>query len=92
MLRAISYTTRPNKHQNAICPPLYKRRWFKHWKFYQQTNIWNQSTESNVTHEVKTTKLFRHRKITDHKLWKRKWVFLRLQRRGQITLKICFIP
>jgi len=48
MLRAISYTTRPNKHQNAICPPLYKRRWFKHWKFYQQTNIWNQSTESNV--------------------------------------------
>jgi len=39
---------------------------------------------------VKTIKLFRHRKGSDHKLWKRKWVFLRLQRRGQTTLKKLF--
>jgi len=33
---------------------------------------------------VKTTKLFRHWRISDHKLWKRKRVLFRLQRRGQI--------
>ena len=51
------------------------------------SNIWNQSTESMWPMIVKTTKLFRLRKRSYHKLWKRKWVLLRLQRRGQITLK-----
>jgi len=39
---------------------------------------------------VKNTKLFRHRKRSGHKLWKRKWVFLRVQKRGQLTLKKLF--
>ena len=38
-LRAISYTTMLNKYQSAICVPLYKRRWLKHWKFYQPSTI-----------------------------------------------------
>ena len=41
---------------------------------------------------MKTTKLFRNRKRSYHKLWKKKWVFLRRQRRGQITLKNCSMP
>jgi len=42
---------------------------------------------------VKTTKLFQHRRRSDQKLWKRKPVFLRLQRRGyKIILKNCSMP
>jgi len=38
---------------------------------------------------VKTTKLFWCRKRSYHILWKNKWVFLRWQKRGPITLKNC---
>ena len=36
--RAISYTTRLNQHQSAICAPLHKR-WFKHKLFDQPFEI-----------------------------------------------------
>ena len=38
-LRAISYTRRLNKHQSAICVPLYQRRSSKHWTFNQPFEI-----------------------------------------------------
>jgi len=38
-LRAISYTTRLNQHQSAICAPLYQRRCFKHRKYDQPFEI-----------------------------------------------------
>jgi len=37
--RVISYTIRLNKRQSAICPPLYKRKSFKYWKFNQPFEI-----------------------------------------------------
>jgi len=72
------FTIRLNQQQSAVCTPLYKKRRFKHQKFDQPFEIKAQSMR------VKTTKISWRRKRSDHKLWKRKWVFLGLQKRCQI--------
>jgi len=77
--------------EKRVCPEIFQATWAAGPPSYAYgggsstdsfwSAVWNQSTESR---RVKTTKLFRHRKRSDHKLLKRKWVFLRIQRRGQI--------
>jgi len=59
---ASSYT-RLNQHQNerAICAVIQK-------ELVKALKVWNQSIESM---RVKTTKLFLHRKRSDHKLWRK---------------------
>ena len=62
-----------------------KGRWFKHQRFNQPFEIKAQNPCNPW--KWRPQKQFRHRKRSDHKVWKRKWVFLRLQVRGQITWK-----
>jgi len=85
--RAISHKTRLHQHQSAICAPLCKGRCFKHQRFNEPFKIIAQNL--CIPWKWRPQKLFRHRKKSDHKLWKRKWVFMRLQIRGQISLKNC---
>jgi len=64
-LRVISHTTRLNEHQSAICAPWEKRRYIKHQKFNQSFEI---KAQNLCNPWVKTTKLFRYKKRSDHKL------------------------
>ena len=84
-LRAISHKTTLNQQQSAIRAPWDKRRWFKHRKFNQPFEIKAQNPRNPW---VKTTKLFRNRKRSDHKLWKRKWVFEATKKRSNNLKKL----